>query len=106
MIDLERKIFGNIRAREIIGEIPPAEPDTREKLLAELEKLTNELTNKSREELESLLNYQNQVQRQVNSRPGAMALPQDKIEMFVAFNEKYMNLLRRAIKPSLQGAKN
>lgn len=100
MIDLEKKVFGNIRAREIIGEKPPAEPQTRERLLVEFERLTQELPNKPKEELESLLNSQEEVQRQMNSRPGAMALPQDKIEMFTIFNTKYVDRLKEALASS------
>lgn len=97
MIDLETKVFGDIKAREIIGENPPAEPQTRKRLAIELEKLTKELSSKSKEELKYLLKHQEEMQKQMNSRPGAMALPQDKIKMFTMFSTKYMDQIKKIL---------
>lgn len=109
MIDLEKKVFGTIRAKEILGADPPAEAYTRDRLSAEFERLAQQLPNKSKEELESILKYQEEIQRQVNSRPGAMALPQDKIKMFMVFSTNYVdriknpNLTLKSLKTNPQG---
>ncbi len=97
LIDLEKKVFGTIRAREIIGGDPPAEPHIRNRLSAEFEKLARQLPNKSKEDLESILKYQEEVQREINSRPGAMALPQDKIKMFMIFSTKYVDQIKKTL---------
>ena len=44
----------------------------------------------SKENLENLLEQQKISQKHVNTRPGAMALNQSKIQMFNHYNEIYL----------------
>ena len=56
----------------------------------ELSILIENLESISKENLENLLQQQKICQKHVNTRPGAMALDQPKIEMFNDFNNKYL----------------
>ena len=89
MIELTKKVFGNIMTQEIIG----AEPSISEiKIIFEKELgiLIEQLESISKENLESILEQQKICQKHVNTRPGAMALDQPKIEMFNVYNDKYL----------------
>ena len=97
MIELERKVFGKITTKEIIGAFPPAIPDTKNLLEAELRKLINNLDSQSPEKLRNLLKEQKSVEELVNSRPGAMALAQDKIRLFTEYNQKYIQMLNNKL---------
>lgn len=97
MIELERKVFGKITTKEIIGAFPPAIPDTKNLLEAELRKLINNLDSQSPEKLRNLLKEQKSVEELVNSRPGAMALAQDKIRLFTEYNQKYIQTLNNKL---------
>ena len=90
MLDLDKKIFGNITTKEIIGADPPAIPDTRENLEKELVTLLAELELISKMNLEKLLAEQKIAENHINSRPGAMALAQNKIQLFNEYNKKYL----------------
>ena len=97
MIDLEKKVFGGIIAKEIIGEIPPAKPDTQNRLESELAGLLKDLENKSRSQLIKILEVQKELGKKMNSKPGAMALPQDKIHLFMQYNEKYVEAIKKRL---------
>lgn len=88
MHSLDRNIFGKITTKEIIGVDPPFE-ETILILQNELELLTSELTSQSKENLQNLLDGQKKSEDHVNSRPGAMALAQNKIQLFNEFSSKY-----------------
>ena len=49
MMELDRKVFGKITTKEIIGAFPPAVPDTKNLLDNELNQLTNQLELHSKE---------------------------------------------------------
>ncbi len=75
--------------QEIIG----SEPSISEiKIIfeKELKILIENLESISKENLENLLHQQKICQKHVNTRPGAMALDQPKIEMFNVYNDKYL----------------
>jgi len=93
-MELDRKVFGNITLKEIIGSFPPAIPETQNLLDTELEVLTTKLDSKTQDSLQKLLEEQEIAEKQVNSRPGAMALAQDKIRLFSAYNQKYMQIIK------------
>jgi len=96
MIGLNDPAFGRIKAREILG----AEPDldsTERMLEGELRELVRDLEGKDPEELERLKARQLQVHREINSRPGAMALPQGKIRLFSEFSSRYIDSIRHRI---------
>ena len=50
MIELEKKVFGNIQTKLIIGADPPANPDTKNIFKKELDILLEELKSQPREE--------------------------------------------------------
>ena len=56
----------------------------------ELKILIENLESISKENLENLLLQQKICQKHINTRPGAMALDQPKIEMFNHYNNKYL----------------
>ena len=95
MLELDKKVFGKITTKEIIGAEPPAIPDTKDILEKELAILLAELKSKSKENLEKILEQQKITQKHVNSRPGAMALAQNKIELFNEYNKKYVQRIRK-----------
>ena len=97
MLDLDKKIFGNITTKEIIGADPPATPDTRENLEKELVTLLAELELMPKMNLEKLLEKQKIAENHINSRPGAMALAQNKIQLFNEYNEKYLQSITKKL---------
>jgi hypothetical protein len=89
LLELNKKVFGNIMTQEIIG----SEPSISEiKIIfeKELEFLIDKLESVSKENLENLLVEQKICEKLVNTRPGAMALNQSKIEMFNDYNNRYI----------------
>lgn len=90
-------MFGDIRAREIFGSIPPAYPDTENMLDVEYKRLVQKIQTLSSEELKEIINNQRSLEKQVNSRPGAMALPQSKIKLYVDYNQKYIKSLEETM---------
>ena len=97
MTDLDRKIFGKITTKEIIGAFPPAIPDTKNLLDAELQQLTNQLDLQNKESLQKLKEEQQILENHVNSRPGAMALAQDKIQLFTEYSQKYIQTINKKL---------
>ena len=97
MVELEKKVFGNITTKEIIGADPPALPDTKETLEKELTTLLAELESVPKMNLEKLLEEQKIAENHINSRPGAMALAQDKIQLFNKYNEKYVQTIKEKL---------
>ena len=91
-MDLNAKVFGNITLKEVIGEIP-SKTEIQDSLSQELETLLKGLDEKDDSELKNLLEDQNEMKRQVDSRPGAMALAQDKIVLFVEYSKKYTDAI-------------
>jgi hypothetical protein len=97
LLELDKKVFGKITTKEIIGSEPPAIPNTKDifekelsTLLAELELLPNEILSK-------LLEEQAIAEAHINSRPGAMALAQDKIKLFNEYNKKYTKTIKEKL---------
>lgn len=97
LIDLNKKVFGNITNKEIIGEFPPITPDLENMLKEEFAKLTQNLEQRTKEELQQILEEQKLLEKQVNNRPGAMALAQNKIELFVEYCSKYIAAINAKI---------
>ena len=98
MINLDKKVFGEVVAKEIIGNDPPLHPETESRLENQLNLLINELNKKSKEELEKTLQEQKEIIKQMNSKPGAMALAQDKIKLFTDFSFKYTQAIENKLK--------
>ena len=97
MIDLDKKIFGKITTKEIIGAFPAAIPDTKNLLENELQVLIKNLESKNKENLKKLLEEQKIAEQNINSRPGAMALAQNKIKLFNEYNEKYVQTIKQKL---------
>lgn len=98
MLELDKKVFGNITTKEIIGSDPPEIPDTKDNLEKELTTLLSELESSSKENIEKLLEEQKIAEDHINSRPGAMALAQNKIKLFNVYNEKYIEKIKEKLK--------
>ena len=97
MLELDKKVFGNITTKEIIGAEPPETPDTKNILEKELTILLTELNSQSKEDLEKLLEQQEIAEKHINSRPGAMALAQNKIQLFNEYNKKYVQKIKEKL---------
>ena len=98
MINLDKKVFGEVAAKEIIGNDPPLYPQTESKLENQFNLLVDELNKKSKVELEKTLYEQKEIIKQMNSRPGAMAIAQDKIKLFTNFSFKYTQAIENKLK--------
>ena len=80
--------------QEIIG----SEPSIIEiKIIFEKELVTllDKLKLISKESVEHILEQQKICEKHVNTRPGAMALNQSKIEMFNEYNNKYIEKINQ-----------
>ena len=97
MIELEKEVFGNIKTKLIIGADPPVNPDTKNIFEKELDILLEELESQPKESLEKLLEQQKIAEKHINSRPGAMALAQNKIQLFNEFNKKYVQIIKEKL---------
>ena len=93
MLELDKKVFGKITTKEIIGAEPPAIPDTKDIFEKELVILLVDLESFQKESLEKLLEEQKIAEAHINSRPGAMALAQNKIQLFNEYNNKYIQTI-------------
>ncbi|MDC0451305.1 hypothetical protein OAL59_05165 [Nitrosopumilus sp.] len=96
LLELNKKVFGNIMTQEIIG----SEPSIAEiKIIFEKElvNLLDKLKLISKENIQHILEQQKICEKHVNTRPGAMALNQSKIEMFNEYNNKYLEKIKERI---------
>ena len=75
--------------QEIIGS-EPSISEIKVIFEKELSILIKNLESISKQNLENILEQQKISQKHVNTRPGAMALNQSKIEMFNDYNNKYL----------------
>lgn len=98
MIDLDRRVFGSVTAKEIIGADPPA-PEMRARLEGELSSLVSGLGSVTDDGLRGLLERQDDSAGRINSRPGAMALAHEKIRLFNEYNGRYVGAIRRRLRP-------
>ena len=97
MLELDKKVFGKITTKEIIGAEPPAIPNTKDIFEKELSTLLAELELQPKENLLKLLEEQAIAEAHINSRPGAMALAQDKIKLFNEYNKKYTKTIKEKL---------
>jgi hypothetical protein len=89
LLELTKKVFGNIMTQEIIGS-EPSISEIKIRFEKEFQTLIKNLESISKQNLENILEQQKISQKHVNTRPGAMALDQSKIEMFNDYNNKYL----------------
>lgn len=97
MIDLNEKIFGKITAKEIIGS-EPDHNETENLLVNELERLEQNLEGLEKLRLEELKEKQIQLEKLMNSRPGAMAISQEKIRLFTKYSQNYIEKIQTKLK--------
>jgi len=97
LVELDKKVFGKITTKEIIGAEPPEIPDTKDNLEKELATLLSELESSSKENLEKLLEEQKIAEDHINTRPGAMALAQNKIKLFNEYSKKYTQRIKEKL---------
>ena len=96
MTELNKKVFGKITTKEIIGATPPA-TETRKLLENEFQNLINQLESQNKDDLRKLLKEQQIANKHINSRPGAMALAQDKIRLFIEYNQRYIQIINEKL---------
>jgi len=96
MIDLNEKIFGNITSKEIIGS-EPNHSETENMLANELRRLEQNLEGLEKIRLEELREKQIQLEKQMNSRPGAMAISQEKIRLFTKYSQNYVQKIDQVL---------
>ncbi|MGY5149537.1 MAG: hypothetical protein ACW9W3_05690 [Candidatus Nitrosopumilus sp. bin_68KS] len=97
MLELDKKVFGKITTKEIIGADPPEIPNTKDNLEKELVTLLAALESSSKENLEELLKEQKIAEDHINTRPGAMALAQNKIKLFNEYSKKYTQRIKEKL---------
>jgi hypothetical protein len=97
LTELEKKVFGNIMTKTIIGADPPENPETKNILEKELSIILAELESQPKENLGKLLEQQKISEKHINSRPGAMALAQNKIQLYNKYNEKYVQAIKEKL---------
>ena len=100
--DLSRKVYGDVILSEIVGAEPPAHPNLEEKLEDEFSSMVDQLESKSVEEINEFRTQQLKHERIVNSRPGAMALDQEKIRMYITYHQRLLNLIEQILKGKSQ----
>ena len=96
MLELNKKVFGNIMTQEIIGS-EPSIIGIKTIFEKELSILVKNLESISKENLDNILKEQKICEKHVNTRPGAMALNQSKIEIFNEYNNKYLEKIKERI---------
>jgi uncharacterized protein YdgA (DUF945 family) len=96
VLDLDYKVFGGITYKEILGETPAIE-DLEKGLADELDSLVTKLKGITETELQKLHDAQLDIKRQLGARFGSMALPQNKIRLFMDYNQKYLEILNQRI---------
>ena len=82
--------------QEIIGS-EPSIIEIKTIFEKELLILIANLESTSKENLDNIVKQQKICEKHVNTRPGAMALNQSKIEMFNEYNNKYLEKVKEKI---------
>jgi hypothetical protein len=96
LLELNKKVFGNIMTQEIIGS-EPSIIEIKTIFEEEFSILVENLESISKENLDNILKQQKICEKHINTRPGAMALNQSKIEMFNEYNNKYLEKIKEKI---------
>ena len=82
--------------REIIGAEPPI-VEIKSIFEKELENLLQKLESIPIDDLEVLLEQQKICKKHINTRPGAMALDQPKIQRFNVYNDQYLEKINEKL---------
>ncbi|ABK78430.1 hypothetical protein CENSYa_1820 [Cenarchaeum symbiosum A] len=96
MIDLKERVFGGITAQQVFGSEPP--PGELEGLFeAELRGLLAGLDSLDGPGLAGLKERQKGLDGEINGRPGAMALSQEKIRLYLRFSREYISRIEEKL---------
>jgi phosphoglycerate-specific signal transduction histidine kinase len=98
MVDLNMRVFERFIFAEIIGETPQPSPEIRKQLQSELSSAIKGLETKNHSELQEILEHQKAIKRQLNKLTGAMALSQEKINLFLESITKYIEEVESRLK--------
>lgn len=82
--------------KEVIGAEPEIE-NFRTTLQNQFDTLLNNLETNNSTHLQELLEFHILSEKEVNGRPGAMALPQNKIKLFTEFNQKLIQAINKKL---------
>lgn len=99
-MDLNMKVLESFTIKEVIGEVPES-LQIRRRLEDELDRLLRDLSGKNQIELQDTLKQQKIVKRELDIRSGAMALSQEKIQMFSEAITKYIAEIESRISHSI-----
>ena len=98
MVNLGIKVFEIYTLQDVLGEMPPADKNLQEKLDLEISALIQRLEQKSKSELQEILEQHLMAKREITKFSGAQALDQSKIEMFHSFLAKYIYEIESKLK--------
>ena len=98
MVNLEIRVFDIYTIQDILGEIPPADFNLRQKLGSQITLLIQSLDEKPKSELQSILSQHIRAKQEITKFSGAMALDQSKLEMFHEFLSKYISEIESRLK--------
>jgi len=96
LVNLDRKVFGDITLKEVIGADPSLEK-FQVSLENQFQILKQNLDSTNKEQLQTLMDNQIQAEKETNSRPGSMALAQDKIQLLVNYSQKYIDEIKKKL---------
>lgn len=99
-MDLNMKVLESFTIKEVIGEVPES-LQIRRCLEDELDRLLRDLSGKNQVELQDTLKQQKIVKRELDIHSGAMALSQEKIQMFSEAITKYIAEIESRISHSI-----
>lgn len=95
MLDLDAEVLGRVTFQQVIGGDPPA-AELGRALEAELGRLAAEAAGMPPGRAAALAGRQAALRRQVNARPGSMAISQEKIRLYTEFSRAYERRLDEA----------
>lgn len=99
MVSMDKKVFGDITIKEVIGAEPSID-ELKQLLDIQYKILQKDLESKDKKQLNDLLAYQKIAEKDANSRPGAMALAQNKIKLLVEYSQKYISEINAKLESS------
>ena len=98
MVDLSIRVFESYTLQDVLGEEPPADSGLRESLESKVSSLITKINDTPKTELEQIHTRHLRAKKEMTKFSGAMALNQDKIEMFHEFLSKYLLAIESKIR--------
>ena len=93
MVNLDMRVFESFSFKDVIGEVPPLQPELVKKIELETQSLVECLKDKNQKELEVILAEQNKIRLGLDRLWGAKALSQSKMKIFAEFLTKYVDAI-------------